>query len=160
MTGTALNVADAADSVGSPVWRTLQRPGMSYALALSLVAFVLIGRSFLAPTLGNQALYLFLTPPVLIAGIVGGWGPGLLATFLSLVLHLYGTGDYRNLRIQIHPCLPPSLHGPRRLQYSGSAFHGSANDFAMCGPKPTPARKACWHAKLTCNRSSTLYPTQ
>lgn len=97
MTGIALNSGDAADSIGSRVWRALQRPGMSYALALSLVAFVLIGRSFLAPTLGNQALYLFLTPPVLIAGIVGGWGPGLLATFLSLVLHLYGTGDYRNL---------------------------------------------------------------
>ncbi len=79
------------------IWLTLQQPGMSYVFALGLVAFVLIVRSFFAPTLGNQALYLFLTPPVLLAGIVGGWGPGLLATFVSLVLHLYATGEYLNL---------------------------------------------------------------
>ena len=36
-------------------------------------------------------------PAVLIAGIVGGLGPGLLATFLCLVLHLYVTGEYGNL---------------------------------------------------------------
>ena len=50
---------------------------MAYALALGLVALVLGARTLLAPTLGNQALYLFLIPSVLIAGIVGGWGPGL-----------------------------------------------------------------------------------
>ena len=70
---------------------------MAYALALGLVALVLGARTLLAPTLGNQALYLFLVPSVLIAGIVGGWGPGLLATFLSLILHLYLTGEYLNL---------------------------------------------------------------
>ena len=42
-----------------------------------------------APTLGGQALYLFFVPPVLIAGALGGLGPGLLATAASLVLHLY-----------------------------------------------------------------------
>jgi two-component system sensor kinase FixL len=70
---------------------------MAYALALGLVALVLGARTLLAPTLGNQALYLFLIPSVLIAGIVGGWGPGLVATFLSLILHLYLTGEYQNL---------------------------------------------------------------
>jgi two-component system sensor kinase FixL len=75
----------------------MQDPGMAYALALGLVALVLGARTLVAPTLGNQALYLFLIPSVLIAGIVGGWGPGLVATFLSLILHLYLTGEYQNL---------------------------------------------------------------
>ena len=34
---------------------------------------------------------------VLFAGIIGGLGPGLLATFLCLVFHLYTTGEYVNL---------------------------------------------------------------
>jgi two-component system, LuxR family, sensor kinase FixL len=75
----------------------LRRNGTIYVLSLSLVAAVFILRAALAPTLGDQALYLFLVPPVLIAGVLGGWGPGLLATTLSLVLHLYATGEYVNL---------------------------------------------------------------
>lgn len=75
----------------------LQRSGASYALAIGLVVLVFLARSVLAPTIENQALYLFLTPSVLIAGIVGGLGPGLLATFLALVLHLSTTSAYTNL---------------------------------------------------------------
>lgn len=82
------------DSAG---WHLLRRPGMTYTLVLVLVAITFLARSLVAPTLGSQALYLFLMPAVLIAGIVGGLGPGLLATFLSLVLHLYVTGEYSNL---------------------------------------------------------------
>jgi two-component system, LuxR family, sensor kinase FixL len=70
---------------------------VSYLLALGLVALAFLVRALVGPTLGNQALYLFLMPPVLIAGIVGGWGPGILATVLSVVLHLYATGEYGNL---------------------------------------------------------------
>ncbi len=36
-------------------------------------------------------------PPVLIAGALGGLGPGLLATAASLILHLALTGAYRHL---------------------------------------------------------------
>src|SRR5262245_49097220 len=68
-----------------------------YLLALGLVALAFILRTLLAPTLGEQALYLFLVPPVLVAGVAGGWGPGLLATTVSLVLHLYATGEFANL---------------------------------------------------------------
>lgn len=71
--------------------------GIAYAWALGLVAVVIGGRALLAPTLGSQALYLFLVPSVLVAGIVGGLGPGLVATFLSLALHLYLTGEFQNL---------------------------------------------------------------
>lgn len=75
----------------------LKRSGVGYALAIGLVALVLLLRSTLAPTIDNQALYLFLTPSILIAGIVGGLGPGLLATFLALALHLSITGAYANI---------------------------------------------------------------
>ena len=77
--------------------RALEGGAASYLLALGLVALAFLVRALVGPTLGDQALYLFLMPPVLIAGIVGGWGPGILATVLSVVLHLYATGEYGNL---------------------------------------------------------------
>ena len=82
---------------------------MAYALALGLVALVLGARTLLAPTLGNQALYLFLVPSVLIAGDRRRLGSRLVATFLSLILHLYLTGEYLNLFDRIHLCLRPSF---------------------------------------------------
>jgi two-component system, LuxR family, sensor kinase FixL len=78
-------------------WDLLQKPGITYALVFALVAVTFIARSLLAPTLGTQSLYLFLMPALFIAGIVGGLGPGLLSTALCLALHLYATGEYRNL---------------------------------------------------------------
>ena len=88
---------DTTEQRRSTGWDFLRRPGMTYALVLALVAVTFLARSLVAPTLGSQSLYLFLMPAVLIAGIVGGLGPGLLATFLCLVLHLYATGEYSNL---------------------------------------------------------------
>src|SRR5262249_44474203 len=75
----------------------MQQEILRYLIAIALVAIAFVLRFALAPTLGNQALYLFLVPPVLIAGVVGGLGPGLLATALSLVLHLYSSNEYTNL---------------------------------------------------------------
>src|SRR3954454_13651816 len=88
---------DSRNLPGGAVRRALEGGGVSYLLALGLVALAFLVRALVGPTLGNQALYLFLMPPVLIAGIVGGWGPGLLATVLSVGLHLYATGEYANL---------------------------------------------------------------
>jgi two-component system sensor kinase FixL len=68
-----------------------------YVGSLALVGIFFLAQSLFAPTLGNQALYLFLVPPVLIAGTLGGIGPGLVATSLSLGLHLCATGAYPNL---------------------------------------------------------------
>jgi two-component system sensor kinase FixL len=77
-------------------WLNLS-PVVVYALALGLVTLVFILRSWLAPTLGNQALYLFLVPPVLIAGMVGGLWPGVMATAYATALQIFVTGDYRTL---------------------------------------------------------------
>ena len=106
MATTPGETPERPDSAG---WRLLQRPGMTYILVLGLVAITFLARSLVAPTLGSQSLYLFLMPAVLIAGIAGGLGPGLLATFLSLVLHLYATGEYGNLANMDSPLFAAEL---------------------------------------------------
>ena len=88
---------------------TLRQQAPAYALSLFLVVMVYFLRAFLGPTLGNQALYLFLVPPVLVAGVVGGLGPGLFATALSLTLHLFGTGEFTNLTNSASPQFVPEL---------------------------------------------------
>jgi two-component system sensor kinase FixL len=103
MANLALPSSDNGATSRLRAWQGLQRHAALYALSLALVAIAFALRSLLAPTLGEQALYLFLVPPVLIAGVLGGWGPGLTATLLSLALHLYATAEYSNL---IHPGSP------------------------------------------------------
>jgi two-component system sensor kinase FixL len=92
-----LTVTSRDSSEPHSIARSLQQPGMKYLLVLALVVITFIVRSQLAPTLGSQSLYLFLMPAVLFAGIFGGFGPGLFATFLCMALHLYSTGEYINL---------------------------------------------------------------
>jgi two-component system, LuxR family, sensor kinase FixL len=75
----------------------LRQGGTIYLVSLLLVALAFVVRALIAPTLAGQSLYLFLVPPVLVAGILGGLGPGLLATAASLIAHLYVTGEFRNL---------------------------------------------------------------
>jgi two-component system sensor kinase FixL len=81
----------------SPLWRGLQRTDTAYAAAAVLVGLVISFRAIMAPQLGGHALYLFLVPPVLIVGIIGGWGPGVFAMLIGLTLHLYSTGEYATL---------------------------------------------------------------
>jgi two-component system, LuxR family, sensor kinase FixL len=81
----------------SLIARGLGRRGPAYILSFVLVVLAIGFRSTVGPTLGTQALYLFLVPSVLVAGIVGGLGPGLMATFFALGLHLYSSGEYLNL---------------------------------------------------------------
>jgi len=103
MANAALPSSNSSPKSRSGFSRDARRTATLYLLSLSLVAVAFILRSLLAPTLGDQALYLFLVPPVLVAGVVGGWGLGLLATTLSLVVHLYATAEYSNL---VHPDSP------------------------------------------------------
>ena len=74
----------------------LRRPMAAYTIAI-----VLVGAAFalrlMVPNLENEAPYIFFLPAVLISGVVGGFGPGLLATLLSLAIHVIGTDSYTNI---------------------------------------------------------------
>jgi len=96
MANLAFPTPDSSPRPSPGVAQALRQNVLMYVLSLSLVAAAFIVRSLLAPTLGDQALYLFLVPPVLIAGVVGGLGPGLLATVVSIAVHLYATGEASN----------------------------------------------------------------
>src|SRR5579864_2779802 len=82
-----------------------------YAAALGLVASAFALQSLLAPVLGNDAPYLLLVPPVLLASVFGGIGPGVFATVVSLGLHLYSTGDFSNIARGESPPFAPELWG-------------------------------------------------
>jgi hypothetical protein len=129
----------------------MKRNALIYALSLGLVALALILRSVLAPTLGGQALYLFLVPPVLIAGVIGGIGPGLFTTAISLALHLYLTGEVTSLARTDSPLFASELWRARPSRCSASAWRGSVN---CCSERA--ARRP--RAKHTCNRFSTPFP--
>jgi two-component system, LuxR family, sensor kinase FixL len=59
-----------------------------YGVALILVMLALVLKLLLTPVLGQQAPYLFYVAAVFVSGILGGLGPGLVATVLSLSLVL------------------------------------------------------------------------
>src|ERR1700682_6520913 len=87
MTNAALQSTGDASQGPAALRLKWRQNATMYAWSLLLVATAFVLRSLLAPTLGSQALYLFLVPPVLIAGGLWGLGPGLFATILSLAFH-------------------------------------------------------------------------
>ena len=68
--------------------RAMRQVTVRHGVALALVALALTLQLGLTPILGQQAPYLFYVAAVFISGILGGLGPGLLATAVSLVLVL------------------------------------------------------------------------
>ena len=62
------------------VWR--------YGVALIAVVLAMAGRALLTPELHSEALFLYFIPPILGASAIGGLGPGLLSTVLSLAVAL------------------------------------------------------------------------
>jgi two-component system sensor kinase FixL len=73
--------------------RFLETAGRSrllrYTAAPALVVLALALREALAPLLPGQTVFLYFVPPVLLAAWIGGLGPGLLATLLSLLSALF-----------------------------------------------------------------------
>src|ERR1700674_3918153 len=67
-----------------PVWKG----PLAYSLALACVALAFAVRLLLASSLPQQAPYLFFAPAVLVAAALGGFGPGIAATAVSLGLGL------------------------------------------------------------------------
>jgi two-component system sensor kinase FixL len=57
---------------------------LRYGVAPSTVALALAARTLLTPVLHDDAIFFYFIPPVLVSAGIGGLGPGLLATVLSL----------------------------------------------------------------------------
>jgi two-component system, LuxR family, sensor kinase FixL len=76
-------MAQATEKIGF-FYAWLQRPIARYGLAPVAVAVTLIARIVLAPIVPNDSVFLFFLPPVLVSAGIGGLGPGLLATALSI----------------------------------------------------------------------------
>jgi two-component system, LuxR family, sensor kinase FixL len=66
---------------------------LRYTAAPALVVLALALREALAPLLPGQTVFLYFVPPVLLAAWIGGLGPGLLATLLSLLSALFLIAD-------------------------------------------------------------------
>jgi two-component system, LuxR family, sensor kinase FixL len=66
----------------------LRQVTVRYGVALALVVLALILQLALTPLLGHQAPYLFYIAAVFVSGVLGGFGPGLVATIVSLILVL------------------------------------------------------------------------
>ena len=69
--------------------RLLRGKALRYGLAPLAVAIAFSVRLALEPILGDASPYLLFIPAVLVAGGLGGLGPGLLATALSVLLGLF-----------------------------------------------------------------------
>jgi two-component system sensor kinase FixL len=70
-------------------WLFVRREVLRYALAPFAVAVAFLARLALTPILGDASPYLLFVPAVLTAAGLGGFGPGLLATGLSVVLGFF-----------------------------------------------------------------------
>jgi two-component system, LuxR family, sensor kinase FixL len=70
-------------------WLFVRREALRYALAPFAVGLAFLARFALTPILGDASPYLLFVPAVLTAAGLGGLGPGLLATGLSVVLGFF-----------------------------------------------------------------------
>lgn len=66
-----------------------QQPWASYGIAPATVAIMFALRALLTPWIGDDSPFLYFVPAVLLSAAFGGFGPGLLAGALSLVLGLW-----------------------------------------------------------------------
>jgi two-component system, LuxR family, sensor kinase FixL len=73
-------------SVGKHTWAR-------YGIAPTTVALALAVRSLLIPVLHDDAIFYYFIPSVLVSAAIGGFGPGLLATGLSLAAAYFVVTD-------------------------------------------------------------------
>ena len=84
----------ALSGLAPPAWRKIAG---QYGIAILAIAVGLAIELALADVLRGQGSYLFFIPAILIASAVGGWGPGLLATALGVILGLFLIKDFHLL---------------------------------------------------------------
>jgi two-component system sensor kinase FixL len=65
---------------------------IGYGLAIALIATVLVVRLIVPAGVGTAPVYLFLIPALLVISAVGGFGPGVLATCLTMAVELWFEG--------------------------------------------------------------------
>jgi two-component system sensor kinase FixL len=66
---------------------------LRYGVAPASVVLALAVRTLLTPVLHGDALFFYFVPPVLISAAIGGFGPGFLATLLSILAALFLATD-------------------------------------------------------------------
>lgn len=62
----------------------------AYGFAVALVALVAVVHSQLSPAFGNHQPLIFFMLPIILAAMLGGFGPGLAATLLAVAIWPYG----------------------------------------------------------------------
>ena len=77
----------------------LDRRWVQYAVALLCVAVATAARAALYPVVGQRIPYATFFPAVILASIIGGWGPGLLTLFLSAFLASYWIGEVGSFKL-------------------------------------------------------------
>jgi two-component system, LuxR family, sensor kinase FixL len=84
------------DGAWVPLLRQLaaRQASLRYGIAVAAVALATAARVVFEPVGNGEPSYLFFVPAVLIAADVGGLGPGLLATALSLLAALLIAGNF------------------------------------------------------------------
>jgi len=88
MTGDATEVVPSVlrtNEVATAPTTAARSPWLRYGAVPGAVAVALLCRLLLWPVVGNELPYLFFWPAVVFAAWYGGLGPGLLATFLSVL---------------------------------------------------------------------------
>ena len=75
-------------------WLLARQNIVLYGIAAAAVALALAARVLLEPVLQDDVPYLFFVPAILVAAGVGGFGPGVLATVLSLAICLAFIVDF------------------------------------------------------------------
>lgn len=78
-----------ARALSSFVLRSNWPRSYGYALAVTAVLIAFLLRYFLMGALDDRAIYILFVPPILLASIVGGIGPGCLAAALSTLSAAY-----------------------------------------------------------------------
>lgn len=69
-----------------PFEQVMRNPWSRYVVIIPIVSLALAVRAVLQPVIGNEAFFLFFIPAVLVVATLGGFGPGTLATLLSLMV--------------------------------------------------------------------------
>jgi two-component system sensor kinase FixL len=72
----------------------LRRSARDYGITAAAVAVAVVLRYGFESFLGGQAGYLFFIPAVLVGSAMGGWGPGIFATVLGMLIGVVFVADY------------------------------------------------------------------